>query len=153
MRIAEQFAHTWLAFRRAFPYDPRRGYIPQGTPARPAKNVIDGVTRGERKRAARQRAIDAILAAHQAGKTDAVDEAWAFAARDGIAAIDFGEIEARVLSRADLGAEAERYTVCGGDPDWYVYELNLEAGYRSMVRGPYQAKKTANRVARTLNGH
>ena len=64
-------------------------------------------------------------------------------------AINYAEVEARVLAQVGLTpVTPDRWLVGETETGWWVQDTLLaEPG-----RGPYQAKKTANRVARTLNG-
>lgn len=101
----------------------------RGTPPRKHK-ITD---RAARKALARQRTIDAIL------------NDRTIAAEPDLCALDFAWIEQRVL------AATPRYGVEEYGDGWWV--VDVTAGVAAVpVRGPYQAKKTANRVARTLNG-
>lgn len=230
MTIASEFANTWLAYRRAFPFSPFRRYIAEGTPARKHK-ITD---RAARKAKARAYALEHVtngVGLEVARHGWQIAEAARRAVRDGLAAIDFGEIEVRVPATADLevtprlGTPAERQPgkvpelamgfdgttfdhqgdlyqqaaalagrpleisgtsfgksfpaeLCEDEgcpnagmphvcvsrvepaPERYIVE-QANAGWwvtdsqhhGELTRGPYKAKKTANRIARTLNGH
>ncbi len=59
---AEQLFSRWWA-QKAFGRDYKSPFALRGTPSRKGANVIDGQTRGDRKKAARQRVVAAYIQA------------------------------------------------------------------------------------------
>lgn len=167
----DQASHTLRAMliKAISPYLPAR----EGTPKRLHRNVEDGKTRGQRKRAARARANE-IIAAYRTRYPEVV-ETWKreqtklyeqFNPRQQ-ALIDEMSPEMakawglhqtqprRVVADPNLAApyDQPRYEVgedLGGD--FVVIDRGEDGNGDAIVGGPYPQRKTANRRARQLNG-
>lgn len=111
--------------------------LQRGTPQRLHKNVVDGKTRGERKREARAKVNAAILAAREPGI---------------VVGYDFKRAEVDPVY-AETGVRSDRYEV--GEivpgPGFVIIDRGLDRSDDVVIAGPYGRRSTANRRARQLN--
>jgi len=127
----------------------------RGTPARKHASTDRAARKEEARRRARDGEVVAAFAKpghhpHQRRPTAEQTAAWERGNSSDIIAVNYAEVEARVLA-ARAPSELQHIVVEREGAWWVAIAVHDEIDL-SAARGPYAAKKTANRVARTLNG-